>query len=385
MKVKHKKRAKGLTAAAVTVLTAVVLMGCADENEEKQLAYRQTGIECMTSGDYEGALAAFDTALSYCKGTISSIETDICSYKAAAQYASGDVEGALKTYDALINYDSKAADAYYIRGCLLLEKGEADKALEDFSHAVSYHADDYELYIRIYQQLAAHNLQEQGENYINQAFDIKGNDAEHSTYRGKLYLLLGEYENVKEELNVALKKGSSSANLVMAQLLEAQGDNVGAETYYQAYVDSGASDSEAMNALAKLAIAKGEYTQALSYVNEGLAMDNITNRRELMQNQVLCLEYTSDFTGAWQAAQEYVLLYPNDLEMQREYIFLKNRQVSVESEDAVQAEIQTDEALEAVDDTEFLDASKTEGTEADRKEMDAAESTESAEDVQRNE
>lgn len=385
MKQNHKKRVRGLAAAAVSVFAAAALLGCADENAGKQLAYRQTGIECMVSSDYDGAIEAFDNALSYCMGTIGETEIDICSYKAAAQYASGDYDGALATYDALIAYDKKNAEAYYIRGCLLLLKGEHAKALEDFSESVLYNPDDYELYIHIYKNLAANNLAEQGAEYLNQAFAIKGDDAEQLTYRGELYLLLGEYKNAEKELAAALEKGGSRANLVMAQLLEAQGDDAAAETYYQAYVDAGASDSEAMNALAKLAIAKGDYAQALSYVNQGLAMDKITNRRELMQNQVLCMEYTGDFTGAWQAASEYVSLYPNDLDMQREYIFLKNRQVSVDAEDAVQAEIQTDAAEEAVDDTELKDETDAEGTADDTEAADVADSTESAADAEKTE
>ena len=71
-----------------------------------------------SSGDYEGALAAFDGALACCTGKITDLEIDICYYKAAAQYAAQDTEGALETYNAMIDYDGKNANAYYLRGCL---------------------------------------------------------------------------------------------------------------------------------------------------------------------------------------------------------------------------------------------------------------------------
>ena len=54
-------------------------------------------------------------------------------------------------------------------------------------------------------------------------------------------------------------------------------------------------------------------------------MENVTNRRELMQNLIICYEYTSDFNSAWNVVQEYVQVYPDDASAQREYIFLKNR------------------------------------------------------------
>lgn len=360
MKRNQRIRGKKLAVAAVTLLVTVSLTGCASKNKENELLYRQTGIDYMENGNYTEAIAAFDSALSYCMGTIGDTELDICYYKAAAQYASGDLEGAMATYDALVAYDDKDADAYYTRGCLLLQTGENDKALEDFSKAVTYRSDDYELYIQIYENLAAHNLIEQGKEYLNQAFAIKGDDAEHLTYRGELYLMLGEYANAKEELEAALAKNSVRANLVMAQLFEVQGDMETAETYYTAYAESGATDAEVLNALARLAIARADYTTALSYVNQGLAMETTAGRRELLQNKVICLEYTADFTGAWQAAQEYVAMYPNDLDMQREYIFLKNRQQSVEAEQAIWAEVETDvseetDAAEQVDSTEITE------------------------------
>lgn len=54
-------------------------------------------------------------------------------------------------------------------------------------------------------------------------------------------------------------------------------------------------------------------------------MENVTNRRELMQNLIICYEYTFDFNSAWNVVQEYVQAYPDDASAQREYIFLKNR------------------------------------------------------------
>lgn len=343
MKMNHRNRGKRLITAAVIVLAVTGLTSCASENKKNELLYRQTGIDYMEAGDYADAVAAFDDALSYCMGTIGETELDICYYKAAAQYASGDLEGAMATYDALAAYDKKDADVCYTRGCLLLQLGETDKALDDFSNAVTYNSDDYELYMNIYKNLSAYNLTEQGEEYLNRAFDIKGDDAEHLTYRGELYLLLGEYANARAELEAALAKNSVEANFVMAQLFETQGDMESAETYYKVYAESDETDAEAMNALARIAIAKADYAIALSYVNQGLAMETNSCKRELLQKRIICLEYTADFTGAWQAAQEYIALYPNDLDMQREYIFLKNRQESVDAEQAIQAEVETTE------------------------------------------
>lgn len=319
----NKKKLTYIT--AFTMLSLTLITGCTNERRENQTAYRQIGINAMESGDYAGAVDAFNSALGQCIGKITENELDICYYKAAAQYASGDSEGAVATYTAIIDYDKKAADAYYLRGCVYLKQGNTESAVSDFDAAVQYNSDDYELYVNIYENLLAYDMTEKGEEYLNKAFDIKGNSAEDYAWRGRIYYYLGQYDNAMTELNSALDKESVIANLYIAQVYEAQGDSENAEVYYQNYVNSGAADSEAMNSLGEIEMAKGNYSGALTYLQQGIAMENVTNRRELMQNLLICYEYTFDFNSAWNVVQEYVQAYPDDASAQREYIFLKNR------------------------------------------------------------
>lgn len=319
----NKKKLTYIT--ALTMLSLTLITGCTNERRENQTAYRQIGINAMESGDYAGAVDAFNSALGQCIGKITENELDICYYKAAAQYASGDSEGAVATYTAIIDYDKKAADAYYLRGCVYLKQGNTESAVSDFDAAVQYNSDDYELYVNIYENLLAYDMTEKGEEYLNKAFDIKGNSAEDYAWRGRIYYYLGQYDNAMTELNSALDKESVIANLYIAQVYEAQSDSENAEVYYQNYVNSGAADSEAMNSLGEIEMAKGNYSGALTYLQQGIAMENVTNRRELMQNLIICYEYTFDFNSAWNVVQEYVQAYPDDASAQREYIFLKNR------------------------------------------------------------
>ena len=316
---------------AGAVLFAALFTGCTNERLEDELDFRKIGINSMQSGDYEGAVAAFNSALSQCVGKITDTELDICYYKAAAQYAEGDIEGALATYQAMIDYDGKNGNAYYLHGCLSLKQQDTDTAKKDFANAVKYNPDDYELYVGIYENLAANNMTDEGEEYLNRAFDIKGNSAENLTWRGRIYYLLGQYANAVKELEEAVKKDSAKANLYLAQVYEAEEDSANAEKYYQAYVDSGTADSVAMNALAEIQMGKGNYEAALEDIRQGLAMDNVTNQQELLSNQIIAYEYSGDFTSAWDVVQQYVSLYPDDEAAQREYIFLKNRQSTDES------------------------------------------------------
>lgn len=349
------KKYRYISIASVLVLSAVMLCGCKDERLEDELAYRKIGINSMEAGDYEDAVSAFDTALSKHIGAIGETELDISYYRAAAQYAAGDIDGALESYQNLLNYDKEDGKAYYMKGCILLQQDKSKEALECFANAVQYSREAYELYVGIYENLASYNLAEEGETYLKQAFDIKGDSAENLAWRGKIYLMLEEYENAETELKAALGKESAVANLYLAQVYDAQGDSENAEHYYQAYLETGAEDSVAMNALAELAIAKGNYEMALQYANQGMAMGEVPNKRALMQNQIIACEYTGDFAAAWEIVQEYVALYPEDMSVQREYTFLKNRQ-------GVQEEVPETAGTEEVlpEETETIDADSTE-------------------------
>lgn len=342
---------------ALTLLSFTLMTGCTNERKENQTAYRQIGINAMESGDYAGAVDAFNSALGQCIGKITENELDICYYKAAAQYAGGDPAGAVDTYTAIIDYDKKAADAYYLRGCVYLKQGDTESAVSDFDKAVKNNSSDYELYVNIYENLSAYDMTEKGEEYLNKAFDIKGNSAGDYAWRGRIYYYLGQYDNAQTELKSALDKESVIANLYIAQVYEAQGDTENAEVYYQNYVNTGSADSQAMNALGEIEMAKGNYSGALTYLEQGIAMENVTNKRELMQNLIICYEYTSDFNSAWNVVQEYVQVYPDDASAQREYIFLKNRME--QTAPAENTEEAVTEDTQAVEDTQTPEEAQT--------------------------
>lgn len=336
----------------VIALSLVLLAGCSDSAAEDRAAYRKIGIDCMEAGDYEGAVAAFNSALRQSVGTVGPDELDICYYKAAAQYAGGDMNAAMETYNAVLDYKEDDPKACYLRGCLYLKLQNAERAKEDFDNAVKYNADDFELYINIYENLSGYGLTEDGEAYLKKALTIKGSDVEKSEARGKIYYLLGQYDDAIAELSNALKKNSVIANFYLAGCYEAMGDTANAESYYQVYLSSGNADAAALGALGKIMLDKGDYVRAISYLEQGLLQEEAADRRAMMKNLVIAYEYSGDFSSAWRVIEEYVDLYPEDADAQREYIFLKNRQQPGE---------QIEGAIEPIDEGENPDQG-TDGT-----------------------
>ena len=308
-----------------------VMTGCGSKKAEIKATYRQMGIEYMEQGDYAGAIDAFNAALSQGVGTVGADELDITYYKAAAQYASGDAKAAMATYNAIIDFDKDAYEAYYLRGCLYGKQGDIETAKDDFAKAVKYGGKDYALYLNIYENLAGLGYAEDGNAYLREALSFKGQGASDLEYKGQIYYLLGEYENAISVLEDALEIGSTYANLYLAKCYDDMGDTVTAEGYLKTYIGTATADAIALNELGEIMLGKELYAEAVAYFEQGLACDVIPNRGALLHNLVVAYEFNGNFDKAWEVVQEYVALFPEDENAQREYIFLKNRQMKEES------------------------------------------------------
>ena len=319
------KRTKKFTYIMAATVLVAALTGCTNEKQENEDAYRQIGINCMEAKDYEGAISAFDSALSQKIGKIGDEEIDICYYKAAAQYANGDTDGAIATYSSILDYDEDNADAFYLRGSLYLVLGDTAAAQADFNSAVTNNSEDYELYVNVYEQLNGAGMTAEASDYLNQALELKGDSANAHLWKGRIYLMLSDYENAETELKTALDKKSVEANLYLAKLYEAQDDAETAASYYETYLDSGDADSEVMYALGMAEMSQENYQGAIEYFQSGIAMEEVTNERELLQNLVIAYEKSGDFSSAKTTMEQYLEDYPDDEDAQREYIFLCTR------------------------------------------------------------
>ena len=319
------KRTKKFTYILAAAVLVAALTGCTNEKQENEDAYRQIGINCMEAKDYEGAISAFDSALSQKIGKIGDEEIDICYYKAAAQYANGDTDGAIATYSSILDYDEDNAGAFYLRGSLYLVLGDTAAAQADFNSAVTNNSEDYELYVNVYEQLNGAGMTSEASDYLNQALELKGDSANAHLWKGRIYLMLSDYENAETELKTALDKKSVEANLYLAKLYEAQDDAETAASYYETYLDSGDADSEVMYALGMAEMNQENYQGAIEYFQSGLAMEEVTNEQELLQNLVIAYEKSGDFSSAKTTMEQYLEDYPDDEDAQREYIFLCTR------------------------------------------------------------
>lgn len=309
------------------VLAAICMFGtaaCGENESKEQDAYRQFGINCLESGKYEDAIGAFDNALGESLGHVGEKELDICFYKAKAQYLNGNTEAALDTYNAIIEYNEDAR-AYYLRGNLYFNMGDQEKAVADYKTAIKKDKSNYELYIGIYETFKNRNMVEDGQQYLNQAMELKGDKPEDCLYKGRICYLLGDYDEAVTYLEKALEGEQDLAPYYLGQAYEALGDEEKAQGYIAQYLDSGVATSYDLYELGTTEMSEGDYEQALTYYLAGLSMESVPNKQNLMKSAIVAYEYSGDFDGAKKLMEEYISLYPSDEAAQKESTFLETR------------------------------------------------------------
>lgn len=305
-------------------LCVCLLSGCGEKKNTDQEAYRQYGINCMTSGDYVNAVDAFQKALNQSKGKITDMEIDICFYKAQCQYLNEDYSGALETYTAIIEYN-KDPQAYFLRGCLYFAMDRDQDALNDFAEAAKRSKNDYELCIGIYEALSAENMADTGVEYLNDALKKKGDDAEDLLQKGRISYLLNDTQNAISYLQKALDKGCLEANFYLGEAYEVLEDSQSADAYFQAYLDAGIADSSDLCIMGERQMEHGDNNRAILYFETALGLEEVPNKQSIQKNMVLAYEAMYNFKAAKEVLREYVEAYPEDEEAARELVFLESR------------------------------------------------------------
>ena len=70
---------------------------------------------------------------------------------------------------------------------------------------------------------------------------------------------------------------------------------------------------------------EGNYTEALTYFNAGLALEKVPNKQNLMKSAISAYEYSGDFASAKTMLADYLEQYPSDEDAQKESTFLETR------------------------------------------------------------
>lgn len=114
---------------AVLCLAVMMLTACGGVSEE-MLEARTAAIALMESGDYEGAVEAFNQLVEEAT-SVSEFELDILKYRAEAEYLLGDYAAAAHTYQILIEVDQERPEYRYYASMAEAEGYREDGMIEE--------------------------------------------------------------------------------------------------------------------------------------------------------------------------------------------------------------------------------------------------------------
>ncbi len=323
--VNMKKMNSILKTTILIMATSILLSGCTSSKIEKQDQLKEAAINSIGAGDYQTALNNLNEALSFANGYVTEREVDICFYKGAVQYLLGDTAGALETYSALIDYNNEDPYAYYMRGNLYLKEKETELALSDYKTATKISDKDYELYIQIYENLDASGLRDNGLEFLNMALEIEGNSASQLQWRGRIYMILDQYEAAIRVLSSSVEKGNNEANIYLAQAYKESGEIEKSKEILSAFAQQSNTTASGMLVLGDLYMEDGSYDQAYETYEAALALEDDTYHKQILKNEIGALEYAGRYQEALDKANAYILEYPADTDVLREIVFLETR------------------------------------------------------------
>lgn len=292
--------------------------------EDKRLIFRGQGLADLGLTRYDEAAAALEKCLSIGGCVPNAMDYDVNYYLATAYDKAGRQEDAKQVYDAILALKKDAKDAYFMRGIMQLKMGSYELAKPDFDRAIELAPYDYDQIVEIYKAMDETGYQELGVTYLEAA--VKNAPKEMSNYdKGRIYFYLADFEAARNYLEQARNAGDAQATYYLGKTWENLGEYNYAASVYIAYLQDQSESALIYNQLALCYMQLEDYESALSTLQSGLALEDISLRQTLSFNQIVVYEKQGNFQQAAALMEKYVRDYPDDETAAREYAFLRSR------------------------------------------------------------
>lgn len=311
----HKMKTRALI--PVLLLAGMIsVTACTSGRSSEAEAYRTEGISAMAQGSYGKAQDLFAQAMELDADTKTSSGLDNYYYQAIAQFNAQDEDGAIATYGNLIKADEKNADAYFLRANVYLSKQDMDAAEADFNRVSQLKTEDLRYQIFIYESYRKYGQEEKGRAHLQYVLDHGGEDrlacARAKDYLGQTDAAIADYE-------AAIRAGKKEAYGPLIALLDREQKTEEADAVLADYKGKKLTAGD-YHRLVNIQLKRASYEDANADVEKALSEKKLkeTDQRQLLADQVACLERLCRFDEAKEKAEAYVKLYPRDGEMIRE-------------------------------------------------------------------
>ena len=302
---------------------------CAENDGQLCRINRGRAIAYIGQGNYEAAVDACSTALSYAGNKNDKLRSDILFYMAEAQEKAGNFSQAVDSYTAI--YDGTGDDgALLLRGMAYSQMEQYEAAEADLRKSIQENRRSYGIYMILFDTLQAQGKSEEAKEVLQDALTLSGNSGEANYYRGMIYLKLEDYENAAAMFDTSVEKEYLPALIGQSILAAEKGDYETAAARCESFFAENTSEdaellAKAYNQYAVCLLQLGRYEEAAAACGDGLSYSPRLSDETLRLNLTAAYEYMGDWENAYAAAKTLYEKYPGSQEAEKEFQFLESR------------------------------------------------------------
>lgn len=160
--------------------------------------------------------------------------------------------------------------------------------------------------------------------------EVEGLDYLQNVSYGLLLYSWEEYRSALPILLEAYEDGYSDLVLYVGSCYGQVGDLDNMQIYYNVFLQSNPMNSFMYAQYAAIALDEGRLEEALSYIETGKKLQDQSNIKEILFDEIVYYEKMKDYNTAYQKASEFIELYPTDIKGKNEYDLLYTRQTVTE-------------------------------------------------------
>jgi tetratricopeptide (TPR) repeat protein len=293
-------------------------------NRNNKRLYRGKGIAYYYMLDYENAIVEFNKALDVHE--LSELDVDILYYIGSSFITIGAYDEAIKTYTKLIKRNKNTADAYNSRALCYRNQGDYELSLADYDAAIKLEPKNFSHYFGMYYLLAESGDEVSANEVLKMAAELTMETSADQYNLAKVHFYQGNYEEALSELSEGFKNGFTEAYYYIGEIYRIKKDYPKAVYYYDIFIEEGEIMApNVYNQIASSLIKIGDYSQALNYLEQGIAYNHAATMKTLKKNEIIAYECLGEFAKAKEKLTQYLATYPKDEEAKREAQFVETR------------------------------------------------------------
>ena len=128
----------------------------------------------------------------------------------------------------------------------------------------------------------------------------------------------------------AYESGYSDLVLYVGSCYGQIGDLENMQIYYDVFLQKNEMNSFMYAQYAAIALDECKMEEALNYIEIGMQLEDQSNIKELLFDEIVYYEKLKDYNTAYEKAKAFIEAYPNDTDGKNEYDLLYTRQTITE-------------------------------------------------------